>query len=1040
MGMNRFAKERILTTMRRLWDTIVEETLPIRDVGMAKDIVWYEDIQADTKLTPYVPETPWGGLDENYLFQFEAVIPPTMEGKHVLLSIETDREGWDATNTQFLAYVNGKLIQGLDVNHRFLTLTKAAKAGERYLCQIIGWTGTRPELAIFRAQLRAVNDLAWKVYYDIQTPCDCAVLMEEGSRLRDEILEYLNTACNLLDLRCPGTPAFQASLEAASRYMDETFYGAYCGQFNEAKVIALGHTHIDVAWLWTLFQTEQKTLRSFATANRLMEEYPEYIFMSSQPQLYKYLKKRDPALYETIRQRIQEGRWEAEGAMWLEADCNLASGEALVRQVIHGKRFFRQELGVESRILWLPDVFGYSAALPQILKKSGVDYFMTTKISWNESNKLPCDTFLWEGLDGTGVLTSFVTTSAYPHDSKGTITTYVGTMTAAQHMGVWDRYQHKGMQQTVLNLYGYGDGGGGTTPEMIERAKRFQKGIPGTPKLEFGTAGAYFAQLEKDVAGHKRLPKWVGELYLEFHRGTYTAQANNKKFNRRSEYACTQAEWLSVMARDLTGKGYDPQAIYDAWEEVLLLQFHDILPGSSIKEVYAQSDRQYAGILSAMGTMQQDGMRAIAQAAAGEGVTVTVFNPLSFLRDGPVEIELPAGWEYAKVWDTDGQTYPAQRTVSGRLLAWVEEIPSKGYATFRLEEAKAPETVLPAYQGEVTNGRYTLRLDQHGAIVSWIDRETGRELILPGEKARLMTYYEAPKNYDNWEISSYYDEQSWPVEDLVEARFVEDGPVRRVLRLTWRYLHSTISQDVITYTDSDQIDFATHMDWHESNVLVKALFPLDLHAVKASYDVQYGNVERATHANTSWEEAQFEVVAHKWADFSETGFGVALLNDCKYGHSIKDHQMSITLLKSTCYPDPDMDKKAHDFTYAVYPHDGGWREAGVHQAGCALNQPMMAVVSQEHGALAPSFSAVELDCANVMVEVIKDAYEGEGTILRLYEFEGIRGAVEVMLPYAPTRVFATSLLEEDGDEIPVQGQTFTWEMKPYEIATFRVIR
>lgn len=539
----------------------------------------------------------YGGTDKHFWFKTQIAIPETFEGKTVVYKVSTGREGeWDALNPQFFIYVNKKLIQGLDVNHREIILTENAKAGEKYDIDLYAFAGMLEGYIDLYTEIAILEKEIEKLYYNIKVPLDIIKLLEKDSLEYINTIKYLQTAINILDLRKPFSKDFYNSINKANEYLEKEFYEKYCGH-DDVIEICVGHTHIDIAWLWTLSQTKEKAARSFSTVLNLMKQYPEYIFISSQPQLYKFIKEDHPEIYEEIKRRIKEGRWEAEGSMWVEADTNLTSGESLVRQILFGKRFFKKEFGVDNKILWLPDVFGYSAALPQILKKSGIDYFMTTKISWNEYNKMPYDTFMWRGIDGTEILTHFITTTDYVKgEPKGWFTTYNGNLNPSQVMGCWQRYQQKEINNYVLNSYGYGDGGGGPTKEMLENGKRLAKGIPGAPKVKMGKAIDFFKQLEKIVKGNPKLPKWVGELYLEYHRGTYTSMARNKKYNRKTEFLNLDSELFSTMNMILQGKKYPQSEINKNWEITLLNQFHDIIPGSSIKEVYEESKKQYEEI------------------------------------------------------------------------------------------------------------------------------------------------------------------------------------------------------------------------------------------------------------------------------------------------------------------------------------------------------------------------------------------------------------------------------------------------------------
>ena len=538
----------------------------------------------------------WGGRDAHGWFKCTVEVPERFAGQTIALNFKTFEEGWDATNPQFILYVNGEQIQGVDINHREIILTHNAVAGEKYEIDLHAYAGMLADkLATLSGNLVVIDMASRELYWNLKVPVDVCKELEKEDKNRVDMITVLNEAVNLIDLRRPKSEMYDESVKKANDFLNDKFYGELCGH-EDVIATCVGHTHIDVAWLWTVAQTREKVARSFSTVLKLMEEYPEYIFMSSQPQLYKMLKEDHPKIYEKVKEKIEEGVWEPEGAMWLESDCNVTSGESLVRQIMHGKRFFKDEFNVDSKILWLPDVFGYSAALPQILKKSDVDYFMTTKIAWNQFNKIPHDTFMWKGIDGTEVLTHFITTTGPGQERESHFTTYNGHIQPDAVMGAWRRYQDKNLNNDVLISFGWGDGGGGATLEMLENARRLSKGIPGAPKVKMGTSLDYFKRLEEKVKDNNKLAKWNGELYLEYHRGTYTSMARNKRDNRKCENMYTAAEKLNSLAM-LEGKAYPQENINNSWETVLLNQFHDIIPGSSIKEVYDVTEVEYKELI-----------------------------------------------------------------------------------------------------------------------------------------------------------------------------------------------------------------------------------------------------------------------------------------------------------------------------------------------------------------------------------------------------------------------------------------------------------
>lgn len=1040
-----FAAERIKKTVSELGSYICTNRINIEDYKMkACSYGEFIYLNEDTKnWDNFEKGQRWGGRDTHFWFKTKVQIPQGFIGKTVVLEVTTGREGqWDATNPQFLVYVNKEIAQGFDVNHRQLILTENAVGGEEFEIALYAYAGMLEGLVELNSSIAVLEREVEKLYYDIKIPLELAQLLPEDDKKSLDILSYLTEAINKIDFRIPLSESFYLSIGEAKQYLEQEFYGKFCGQ-EEVTEICVGHTHIDVAWLWTLAQTREKVVRSFSTVLSLMKQYPEYVFMSSQPQLYKYIKEDHPEIYAEIKKMVREGRWEAEGAMWLEADCNLTSGESLVRQIIYGKRFFKEEFDVDSKILWLPDVFGYSAALPQILKKSGVNYFMTTKIGWNEYNRMPYDTFMWRGMDGTEVLTHFITTTDYKKDGKvGTATTYTGDINASQVMGCWQRYQQKAINNEVLNCFGYGDGGGGATKEMLEAARRLSKGIPGAPKVKMGKALDFFEKLDKTVKNNKKLPKWVGELYLEYHRGTYTSVARNKRFNRKTEFLNMSAETLSILNSQVSEAEYPSDALRECWEITLLNQFHDIIPGSSISEVYEDSKKQYESINSIASTLINSAISNISAKIELNETSVVVFNQLGFERKDIAEFEIPQGWQGAQVYDGD-VLLPSQKVGEGKIVFIADGVPAKGYKIYTIRNEKNENIMLePTFSNTkvLETQYYIIKLDEKAHITSIYDKLNEREVLKQGERANVIQAFEdKPHNWDAWDINIYYQEKMWEVDDVEDVEIMEEGPVRFTVKIKRKFLNSSIVQLIHIYNGIERIDFDTNIDWKEKHIMLKAAFPVDIHADKATYEIQYGNVERPTHWNTSWDYARFEVCAHKWADISEDGYGVSLLNDCKYGHDIKDSVMRLTMLKSATYPNVDADREEHKFMYSLYPHSGDWKEGKVVQAAYNINDPLVAKVETAHKGTLPSVASLAaLDKENVIIEVVKKAENSQHLIIRLYEYHNRRTKVTLTSLYDIKEVFECDLLENDLSEVQAEGNKFSFVIKPYEIKTFKL--
>ena len=750
------------------------------------------------------------GSDKHFWFSFKLNTPKIKDGRELRLRFTTGFEGgWDACNPQALIYLNGEAIQGIDINHREVWLEQE----KEYDILIYFYVGIiDPETkndceTKFNAELHEIDLAVESLYYDIHVPYESAVCLDEYDYNSILTFKYLEQACNMLDFRNPDSEEFHKSVDEAAKFLKEEFYEKECGT-SRVTTSYVGHTHIDVAWKWTVAQTREKAQRSFATVLRLMEKYPEYIFMSSQPQLYQYVKEEQPELYEKIKQKVKDGSWEVEGAMWLEADCNLCSGESLVRQILYGKRFIKDEFGVDSRILWLPDVFGYSAALPQILKKSGVDKFVTSKIGWSETNSMPYDMFMWEGIDGTEIFTYFLTAIDHERYKVGDrMSLYVGDVTPQMHLGTWDRFQQKEYNDEVIVTFGYGDGGGGPTSEMIENSRRLNRGLPGMPKGEMTTAGRFLEKVEKNFNTNckklRHTPKWVGELYLELHRGTYTSMAKNKRYNRECEFLCQSTETLGVMNTILFGTEYPQDMLHENWTRLLLNQFHDIIPGSSIKEVYVDSDKDYAKVYEQVGTANKNYVEKLAGSVCEAGILV--YNPNSFVSSDYVDC--------------------------GDDLIYAKDIPAFGW---KVVKPQVSDEAVKVFDKCIDSPIYCVKFDDDMNIISIYDKENDREVAAKGQKFNQLRIFEdRPKNWDNWEITSYYKVKAWDVNDVQSVETVKKNGAAG-FKITRKYMNSTIEQTILLYENSRRIDVMTEADWHENHVLLKAIFPSEVHATKAS--------------------------------------------------------------------------------------------------------------------------------------------------------------------------------------------------------------
>lgn len=1047
--MENYRYERVGRICEDLEALMTVQSAPILGWKMKKGFFLTPE-QADQSEIPWEDFDPehdfWPGPDTHYWFRAVVTVPESFDKKPFWLSFATQVQFWDAVNPQFLLFLNGEVIQGLDINHQEVRLTDKAKAGETIQVDLQAYTGrdndhnhgTTANLRLFASMLE-IDEAITDCYYNLMVPNKIAGRLDKENQSRLKLQLALEKAVNLLDLRVAYSREFYDSVKECNKFLKNEVYKKLAGS-DDVIATCIGHTHIDVAWWWTVEQTREKVVRSFSTVLKLMEEYPDYKFMSSQPQIYKFVKERYPEIFEKIKKRVKEGRWETEGGMWLEADCNVTSGESMVRQFLHGKKFFKDEFGKDNKILWLPDVFGYSAALPQIMKKSGIDYFMTTKIAWSQFNKLPCDTFWWKGIDGSEVFTHLITTQDEGQAEDSFFTTYNGNLNPVSVMRAWDRYQQKEFNNDVLISYGYGDGGGGPTRKMIETGVRMEAGITGAPKVRMETARTYFDEMYDRIGNDPSLPRWVGELYLEYHRGTYTSMARNKRANRKCELLWQDVEFFSVFG-ELVGLPYDKQEIYDAWENILLNQFHDILPGSSVKEVYEVTKVEYAHLEQRARELIEERIKAIASAVKARPGDLVLFNSLSFDRHDAAAISAEGFEGVTGFIDGAGSRLPVQTGADGKLVFRPETVPAKGWAVFTpCKEAVAAENTIRIQGNTVETPYYTVTLDKAGQFTGLFDKEAGREVLKPGQKGNALRVYEdKPIYYDNWDIDIFYKQKSWAADDVQSMEWVEKGPVRAVLKITRKFLESTIVQKVIFYADSRRIDFDTYVDWKQHQLLMKTEFPVEINAYEATYDIQFGNLKRPAHTNTSWDAAKFEVCGHKWADLSESGYGVALMNDCKYGYGITEGKMTLSLIKSGIQPNPTTDQEEHWFTYSLYPHMGDYNAANVQKEAYCLNVPVYGAKAASGTATVETVSLLTVDAGDVIVETVKESEAGDGVIVRMYENQNKRTDAVLRWHRPFLKAVECDLMENETGAPISGGQEISFTIKPFEIKTYKII-
>ena len=989
------------------------------------------------KYKPFPVGELWGPLWDTAWFRFCGQIPREWKGCEVVALVHMSNDAREGFGTEGLIYQKGLPVRAINVNRREVEIAPRARGGEKFefLIEAAANGGTdawgrtknlnlpdyhgKPLCRLAQAELACVDREAFGFYYDFKVALEAMENLPEDSQRRGELRYALNQSVNLFNEESPATMAkARAALKDVLRQRNgDTVH----------TLSAVGHAHIDTAWLWPLRETIRKCARTFSTALDYMERYPEYVFVCSQAQQYAWMKAYYPTIWEGIKKAVRRGQWEPVGSMWIETDCNLASGESLVRQILHGKRFYQEELGYETRDVWIPDVFGYAASLPQIMRQAGVDYFLTQKISWSQFNKFPHQTFEWEGIDGTRIFTHFPPADNYNADT--------GPRDILHN--VRNFKEHDRASRSLL-LYGWGDGGGGPSIEMLEKARRVGD-FNGLPKLVQEKAIDFFEKAEADA---KDLPVWVGELYLELHRGTYTTQARNKRGNRKSELLLRDAEFFDAVTLALAPRrkqrAADPKrAIYDvtglgaknahthraaldrAWKLVLLNQFHDIIPGSSIHWVYQDSDRDYETVRLLGESVRDSALTALEPLVGTSSFAKPVFiaNTLGFPRREVVD--LPGG-------------KPA-----------LVDVPSCGYTVVDAKErslrvTEAPVKVTTGRNGiTLENGLIRVRIDDRGRLAGVYDLRVRRE-VLDGPGNAFYLHEDIPNEWSAWDVDIFYKEKAVALDGKASIELIESGPLQARVHIVRTFGKSRLEQEIVLRAGSARIDFPTRVEWQERQKFLKVAFPVAVRAMTATYEIQYGHLERPTHFNTSWDLARFEVCAQKWADLSEPGYGVALLNDCKYGHDIQGSVMRLSLLRASISPDPMADRGHHEFTYALLPHVGDLREGRVIEEAYALNVPLVVRETKRHAGPLPAVqSFFSVDRPNVVIEAVKIAEAGKALIVRLYEAAGSRGSAHLTTTLPVRRACRADLLENEGATLAFKEGALSLKLRPFEIVTIK---
>jgi len=1017
------------------------------------DCKWH----ADDLLTPEDPalsEADWTPIKRGEQwdasprwFRCDVTMPERIGGLSTRGSKVWFDGGAGEADTNMLLYVNGNLEASGGSDIQPTVLTSSAKPGEKFVIAFVARQYIKPsgfdgitlhfEPAVTITPEQARQEL---LISDVLTNG-----IPEAGADRKAMVEAAFKAVDLAALDAGRDQVFFESLGAAHQKLVPLR-----DWMKQYSVRATGNTHIDMAWEWPASETVETVRNTFGTALQLMRKFPDFTFTMSTARAYSWMEEKYPALFDEIKQRVKEGRWEPIGGMWVEPDLNLPDGESLVRQILVGKRYFQSRFGKDIKIGWNPDSFGYNWQLPQIYKKAGFEYFVTQKIYWNETTKYPYKLFWWEAPDGSRLLTYF------PHD-------YVNSMDPVKIATDLADYVPNMKQPRMMHLYGIGDHGGGPTRAMVEQAREWQKPDAIFPKLFFATAQGYFDELDKTIDKSK-VPVVKDELYLEFHRGVQTTQAETKKRIRFGEEALLNGEKYASIAT-LFGSPYPAHSLDLAWKQLLFDQFHDIMPGSGIGVNYLEAGRALDEVRRVGHDVERNGKESIAALinTKGDGVPVIVWNPLSWDRSEVVEakVQLPANPpEGFAIVDDKGNPVWADRvsivnssTIRVRFLA---EVPAFGYKVFRVvfQRTLPADFDLVARPGHFENKYLKADIDMTtGCITSLVEKKTNQETVAKGGCANLLqTFVDEPKRWDAWNIDADFENQKWDLTQADEVKLIEQGPLRAVIRVKKHFQNSQFVQDITLEAGSPRLDVHMSADWHEKHILLKVAFPVNATNNKATFEIPYGSIQRPTTRNTPEEKAKFEVPALRWADYSDDKLGISLLNNCKYGYDAKNDSpanlLRLSLLRSPEWPDPTADQGHHEFTYSFYPHSGTWREAETVRRGYELNYPMVVTQPTVHaGPLPATYSFFKIDAPNVVLTAVKKAEDDNALLIRFYEWAGKESDVKIEVP---TIVLAseTNLIEkEERDIFPEHTSAgpghsaesiVTIHTKPYEIKTVKL--
>jgi len=981
---------------------------------------------AGLKWKPAQSGTRWGGPWITGWFRGRVKLPSSCRRQQVFVRARTG-------GGESLFLVDGEHRGVFDGNHPVVMMTGSGSTARTYQIAVETHAGhpcigTQPDdhnSSHFQCTYAGIDILLQRrdvtdFVFDLKVLLSLIDSLDENSLRRSQVLARLADLYALVDAMPDETPeeSWRPKL-ARARQLMRPLLDAKNGD-TAPQMGIVGHSHIDTAWLWTVAETWRKCARTFSSILNLQEQYPEFLFLQSAPCHSDLVRREYPNIYRRIRKMVAEGRWEPNGGMWVEPDCNIPSGESFVRQFLIGQQATRDMFGYTSDAFWQPDVFGYSAALPQIMRGCGVDFFLTTKIAWNDTTRFPYDTFWWKGIDGTAVLAHFNKIHCWPDPQ--TLNDQFNDL------------QNKDVEDRRLSAFGFGDGGGGPQYEMLEVARRVAD-LEGAPRASYTTISDFMKSI-RDERGDQ-LPDFVGELYLELHRGTLTSIAGVKKGNRKAELALRDAEFLWSLAA-LKGRRYPAGKLRDLWKQLLINQFHDILPGSSIPEVNDQAIAELGQCADGARSMSADALQILRGGSPKKTPSLMVYNSLSWERTGELPLEnVPRGLTPAD----PAICHQRVSTVDGRDLLLVAglDLPPLGAVRLDLKRGrKTGDSSFKVGKNSLETPFARIRFDRSGRITSFTDKSSNRQLVRKGGLFNALWLGEdIPEAWDNWDVDFDQRVKMRAEDRLVKREVVADGPLQLRIRCTYEIgENSHLVQDAIFHATSPRVDFETQVDWEEKHKLLKVGFATDLLADTARHEIQYGHVERPTHRNRPHDRAQFEVCNHKWTDLSENRLGIALLNDCKYGIGVDGGDMRLTLIKSGTHPDPRGDRGRHLFSYALLPHACGFSTEAVILPSYEFNVPP---VTQQVASDAPPISSLlSVSAPNIVVEAIKWAEEGRALVLRLYEAERSGAHADIRFGVPVKKVEETNMLEEQPSELPLKKGRVRIYFRPFEIKTLKI--